>query len=72
MSTDAVYTREEVSKHNTPEDAWIVIDNNVYDISKFAKIHPGGTQILLDYAGRRSLSELNGFHGLTVHRARCH
>lgn len=51
MSSEAVYTREEVGKHNAPEDAWIIIDNYVYDISKFAKIHPGGAQILLDYAG---------------------
>lgn len=51
MSAAGVYSREEVAKHNTPQDAWIVIDNFVYDITKFAKLHPGGTQILLDYAG---------------------
>ena len=30
----------EVSKHNTNEDCWIVIENNVYDVTKFLDSHP--------------------------------
>ena len=29
---------------------WIVIDSKVYDISKFANLHPGGTGVLLTEA----------------------
>lgn len=56
MPTNAVYSREEVAQHSTSDDAWIIIDNFVYDITKFARVHPGGTKIVLDYAG--TLSEL--------------
>ena len=40
------FNLEEVAKHNKPEDAYIVIDNFVYDISKFAKVHPGSYRII--------------------------
>lgn len=36
------YSWEEIKAHNSPKDAWIVVDGNVYDISGFTKIHPGG------------------------------
>jgi alkylation response protein AidB-like acyl-CoA dehydrogenase/predicted heme/steroid binding protein len=45
------YSRAEVAKHNTAEDAWVIIDNLVYDVSKFAELHPGGTNLLLEFAG---------------------
>ena len=39
-------------QHNTKEDCWIIIDNNVYDITKYIDSHPGGIDILLGYAGK--------------------
>ena len=33
-------TWQEVLEHNTSEDCWIVIDNNVYDVTKFLVQHP--------------------------------
>ena len=36
------YTRDEVAKHNKPGDLWIVIDSEVYNVSKFSELHPGG------------------------------
>ena len=35
------YTMEEVKKHDKPNDAWLVIDGNVYDVTKFIPHHPG-------------------------------
>ena len=46
------FTRQEVSSHNTAKDAWVIIDTVVYDITKFASMHPGGELLLLDYAGK--------------------
>ncbi|KAB5596150.1 Long-chain specific acyl-CoA dehydrogenase [Ceratobasidium theobromae] len=39
---------EEVAKHNSQGDLWIVIDSDVYDLSRFADLHPGGKNVLFD------------------------
>ncbi|CAD8126724.1 unnamed protein product [Paramecium sonneborni] len=44
-------TWEELECHNTSDDAWIVIDDDVYDITDFLGQHPGGIKLLLDKAG---------------------
>jgi cytochrome b involved in lipid metabolism len=52
------YTMEEVSKHKTDQDCWLVIGNKgnggskVYDVTKFLAEHPGGPEILMDVAGK--------------------
>lgn len=47
-----IYTIDDVVKHNQENDCWIVIEDNVYDISRFLEKHPGGDIILMDYAGK--------------------
>eukprot|EP01087_Luapelamoeba_hula_P012347 TRINITY_DN3431_c2_g1_i1.p1 TRINITY_DN3431_c2_g1~~TRINITY_DN3431_c2_g1_i1.p1 ORF type:complete len:143 (+),score=35.15 TRINITY_DN3431_c2_g1_i1:82-510(+) len=46
-----VYTKEEVAKHNTPEDLWMVVQGRVYNVTPFLEEHPGGDGVLLDNAG---------------------
>eukprot|EP00561_Arcocellulus_cornucervis_P014747 CAMPEP_0185802400 /NCGR_PEP_ID=MMETSP1322-20130828/1982_1 /TAXON_ID=265543 /ORGANISM="Minutocellus polymorphus, Strain RCC2270" /LENGTH=136 /DNA_ID=CAMNT_0028498159 /DNA_START=68 /DNA_END=478 /DNA_ORIENTATION=- len=52
------YTMEEVSKHNTQEDCWLVIGNDstggpkVYDVSAYLDDHPGGAEVMLDVSGQ--------------------
>ncbi|CAH2104332.1 unnamed protein product [Euphydryas editha] len=49
---DRVITLSEVSLHDTPKDCWVVIYDRVYDITDFLYEHPGGDEIMLEYAGR--------------------
>lgn len=49
---DIQYTLKDIAKHNTTNDAWISIDGEVYDITKFVKLHPGGKDILLSHLGK--------------------
>lgn len=44
-------TIEEVKKHITENDCWIIIDNKVYDVTKYLVKHPCGKDIILRYAG---------------------
>jgi cytochrome b involved in lipid metabolism len=45
------YTLDEVQTHNTRESLWLIIDNDVYDVSTFVDEHPGGSKPFLKYAG---------------------
>lgn len=57
-------TREEVATHNTKDDLWIIIDANVYDMSRFKQFHPGGLSVLLDpdIAGKDATEAFYGLH----------
>jgi cytochrome b involved in lipid metabolism len=45
-------TPDEVAQHTGPSDLWVTYKNNVYNVSEFAKEHPGGEDLLLDKAGQ--------------------
>lgn len=37
------YTMEEVARHCRPDDMWVVIDGEVYDVTQWLASHPGGS-----------------------------
>ncbi|KAJ3654765.1 hypothetical protein Zmor_013932 [Zophobas morio] len=45
-------TLAEVSWHDNASDCWIIIYDKVYDVTDFLDEHPGGSDILLECAGR--------------------
>uniref|UniRef100_A0A6B2L8X1 Fatty acid 2-hydroxylase n=1 Tax=Arcella intermedia TaxID=1963864 RepID=A0A6B2L8X1_9EUKA len=45
------YSLQDVQKHNKPEDAWMVVDGWVLNVTQLFSIHPGGAQILEAYVG---------------------
>lgn len=47
-----LYTRKEVSAHNTVTDNWIIIDDMVYDVTEYWRVHPGGPKYFLQWAGK--------------------
>jgi len=47
-------TVHEVSSHCTREDLFIIVDNVVYDVTKFQKEHPGGVLSILEVAGKEA------------------
>lgn len=46
------FTWNEVKRHNSKNDLWIVIDGYVYDITNFQKKHPGGSKVVNFYSGQ--------------------
>jgi cytochrome b involved in lipid metabolism len=61
MSSKCV-SRDEVSKHNTEDDCWVIIDNKVYDVTKWLPHHPGGKNLILNLAGTDVTEEFKVFH----------
>ena len=45
------YDWDEIKKHKTRTDRWIVLNGCVYDVTKFQKKHPGGARIIGHFAG---------------------
>lgn len=49
------YTKQEVAKHNSFSDpvksVWVTYKQHVLDISTFDRAHPGGMEILTEFAG---------------------
>ena len=46
---DKAFMLEEIQKHDTEENGWIVLDGNVYDVSAYD--HPGGKVIFKRFLG---------------------
>jgi len=46
-----VYTWRDIREHSQRDDRWIVINGLVYNVTSWAKRHPGGEKIIGGYAG---------------------
>jgi isopentenyl diphosphate isomerase/L-lactate dehydrogenase-like FMN-dependent dehydrogenase len=51
-----------VAKHNSPNDCWVVLYGDVWDVSEFLPSHPGGSKIILKLAGRDATEEYDPIH----------
>ncbi|KAI7900653.1 uncharacterized protein BX663DRAFT_458378 [Cokeromyces recurvatus] len=56
------YTLEEVAKHATEDDCWIVLNGLVYDCTPFLNEHPGGAQSIVLAAGTDCTDEFFAIH----------
>jgi flavocytochrome c len=56
------YTMEEVAKHNTKEDLWVVVKGVVMDVSDWLDEHPGGPQAIMNFMGRDATEEFEMLH----------
>ncbi|KAL1879151.1 hypothetical protein Daus18300_001730 [Diaporthe australafricana] len=56
------FSTDDVASHNTPDSLWIIIDQSVYDVTKFQKDHPGGKKILQKFAGKDVSKQFRKFH----------
>jgi cytochrome b involved in lipid metabolism len=55
-------TLEEVAKHNTKEDCWVVVSDQVLNVTNFLKDHPGGELAIITFAGKDATEEFNMIH----------
>jgi L-lactate dehydrogenase (cytochrome) len=65
----AVISYEEVSRHCTDEDCWVILGGVVYDLGHFAHEHPGGADLITMYAGRDATKEFIEAHPLSIIRS---
>jgi 4-hydroxysphinganine ceramide fatty acyl 2-hydroxylase len=46
------FTRTEVESHNSQASCYVTLGANVYDLTDFLDSHPGGADLILNYAGK--------------------
>ncbi|KAJ3416948.1 fatty acid alpha-hydroxylase [Chytridiales sp. JEL 0842] len=47
-----LYTHDDVASHRNASSAWVIVNNKVYDVTEFVNDHPGGADLVLQYAGK--------------------
>lgn len=55
-------TAQEVAAHSSRESCWIIVHGNVYDVTDFLDDHPGGSKVILKYAGKDATKEYDPIH----------
>merc|ERR1719382_1416041 len=56
------YTMEEVAKHTTKADCWVVVAGQVLNVTNFLSQHPGGELAIITFGGKDATEEFNMIH----------
>ena len=60
------FSQSDVSSHNKPDSLFIVIDGDVYDVTKFQDDHPGGKKILQKVGGKDASKQFWKYHNAGI------
>jgi predicted heme/steroid binding protein len=55
-------TMDEVQKHASKDDAWLVLFGEAIDVTKFIPLHPGGEDNMLAYLGKDATEDWQQIH----------
>jgi cytochrome b5 len=57
------YSLSEVSQKNGKDckEIWIVIKDSVYDVTNYMGNHPGGSELILEHAGKDCTNDFTNF-----------
>ncbi|SOV06699.1 uncharacterized protein UDID_01852 [Ustilago sp. UG-2017a] len=53
---------EQIRRHSSLSDAWLVVEGGVYDVTSYLDSHPGGKAMLLKYAGKDATIAFKAAH----------
>uniref|UniRef100_A0A8D2B3N5 Fatty acid desaturase 3 n=1 Tax=Sciurus vulgaris TaxID=55149 RepID=A0A8D2B3N5_SCIVU len=57
-----IYRWEQIRAHDLPGDKWLVIERRVYDISRWAQRHPGGSRLIGHHGAEDATDAFRAFH----------
>jgi len=55
-------TMQEVAKHASPSDCYLVINSNVYNVSSYIGLHPGGAAAITSSCGKEMTGIFAAIH----------
>ncbi|OJD36864.1 acyl-dehydrogenase [Diplodia corticola] len=56
------FSKADVASHSKADNLWIIVDEDVYDLTKFQDEHPGGKKILQRVAGKDASKQFWKYH----------
>lgn len=56
------WSGEEIGRHNTSQDCWVIIHGRAYDVTEFKADHPGGSKIIEKFAGKDATETYDPIH----------
>ncbi|EGG04145.1 uncharacterized protein MELLADRAFT_117162 [Melampsora larici-populina 98AG31] len=59
-------SKEELLQHNHRTSCWTVIHDRVYDFTTFLDEHPGGSEVILRYAGKDATQAFDNVHSVNL------
>lgn len=59
VATEMRYTRAELARHATPEDCWMAIRGDVYDLTSYLPDHPSRPALINPWCGREATEAYN-------------
>uniref|UniRef100_A0ABK0LHB7 Fatty acid desaturase 3 n=1 Tax=Rattus norvegicus TaxID=10116 RepID=A0ABK0LHB7_RAT len=57
-----IFRWEQIRQHDLPGDKWLVIERRVYDISRWAQRHPGGSRLIGHHSAEDATDAFHAFH----------
>lgn len=57
-----IFRWEQIRQHDLPGDKWLVIERRVYDISRWAQRHPGGSRLIGHHGAEDATDAFHAFH----------
>merc|ERR1711977_585073 len=60
------FSPSDVASHNKADNLWIIVDQDVYDLTKFQDEHPGGKKILQRVAGKDASKQFWKYHNESI------
>ncbi|KAL8995012.1 MAG: hypothetical protein Q9188_006911 [Gyalolechia gomerana] len=60
------FSKDAVATHKKPDDLWIIVDEDVYDMTQFQTEHPGGQKILQRVGGKDASKQFWKYHNESI------
>ena len=57
---------KDLKTHNDSNDCWIAVHSKIYDVTDFLEAHPGGSGIILKYAGNDATAAYDEVHAPSI------
>ncbi|KAK7464383.1 hypothetical protein VKT23_006550 [Stygiomarasmius scandens] len=58
----SLLSTQSIANHSARNDCWIIVHGKVYDVTDFLDEHPGGSKIILKYAGKDATEAYEPIH----------